>query len=159
MITLTNAPQCSNEKKGEVPAVQFVNQSGETCVIELAVDCGCILPVNLRREDFDEVCEQLHLKPETCAERITGYANPLPSKVECKVQVVRLTRRVSLEVFCSPESVVSLLGLPALELLHLMVNTAGKQVTEWKSTSVGYAVHRRGELHFEPHSPFEKKPE
>ena len=148
-----------DQVQGIVTAVQFVNQSGETCVIELAVDCGCMLPVILRREDFDEVCEQLHLKPETCAERITGYANPLPSKVECKVQVVRFTRRVSLEVFCAPESVVSLLGLPALELLHLMVNTAEKQVTEWKSTYVGYAVYRLGGLHFGPHSPFEKKPE
>lgn len=151
----------SDQVQGIMTAVQFVNQSGETCVLELAVDCGCMFPVILRQEDFDKVCEQLHLNRETCAERITGYNNPILSKVECKVQVVRLTKRVSLEVFCGPASVVSLLGLPALELLHLMVNTAEKRVTEWKSTSVGYAVYRCGELHFEPYSPFEKtlKPE
>ena len=96
--------------QGITTPVLFVNQSREFCARELVVDCGCMLPVILRQDDFDKVCEELHLEPETCAERVTGYNRPLPSKVECKVKVARLTRCVQLEVFCAPEQALLLGG-------------------------------------------------
>jgi hypothetical protein len=122
------------------------------------VDSGCMVTMLLSSQTFDDLVGKLEIEPSNIHEMIGG--DIITRRVSVTVFLstklhngAEIKPSATMDVYRSPrENAVPLLGLPALELLHLGIGP-DKSVFVWDSPFMGYRVLKSERVTHEPSSP------
>jgi predicted aspartyl protease len=118
-----------------------VHEGNFAVLDSVLADTGCMYTCILPPKMFDQLVDTLNLSEVHCCEPITG-GETLNSFVLVTVRLQELNASNDMRVYRSrSDDRPPLLGLPALELLHIAVSPT-KQLFKWSHTSVGYMVRR-----------------